>query len=365
MKTILFVLAAMMMLVSGCATSKTYNSSIAITNPSEAISIPHPKHDEELGVKSITLTQGFLNDKFLAELLRNSGVFNVVVCLPEPVIGKAMVIPVKDELPMTDAGNILTQIKIPLPIEQLVNTKILVTTRSTDNVSDLSGRDIYAKDKDGKLMPIDAEKLDKDKEYREGICQQAQTLKEAVEFRAAYDKHYGFEPVITTTQIDLGTPSYSQYKKTIFQAMPETYETPLKMWNIGVMDIDTYKYISTEITGLTWWERVMKRTNVGTSLALSLTGYGAFIAAGDVAATGINAMIDKKATSRFPLSSRIELRVADMQPNFEMLATAYRNHTLKMLNRIRLLEAKLANANTADKSAPAYKPASTKVSARR
>lgn len=153
------------LLFGACAgKNQAYLPKYAITEPREAISIPHPIELQKSEVKTITTWRGIISPDLLVEVIAGNGVF--------PVIGSHGQKEFHGFAYLVDLnywGDWIVQFEFQNSFDELKNAKFILVNRDGGFAYSMMGERVVADDKSNlqkKVNPYKVEKFDTDKEER-------------------------------------------------------------------------------------------------------------------------------------------------------------------------------------------------------
>jgi len=167
MKTLvkcLVVLLAPVLLGACAAKNSAYLPKFAITDPGEAISVPHPIEMQKRDVKVVSTWTGVMHPDLLVEVIKGNGVFPVIgVDGSKEFYGYAYVVD------LNHWGDWILRYEFPNSLEELDNANFVVFNRDSGFIYSMMGSKIAVDDtidpKKNKI-PFNVEKFDKDEDFR-------------------------------------------------------------------------------------------------------------------------------------------------------------------------------------------------------
>jgi hypothetical protein len=303
------------------------------------MSLPHPDSLVKAGVKKMTAFGVRLDEGLLTEMVFAGGILPILAQKPdgEILVGHLLVAPENGELPMNPFGDIIGQAVFANGLDELGEARFLVTNRDGGWAYTLTGweiRDGKKKDQPAyKSLPYDGEKFDKDKAYRQEFFGRfGMTLHDLDRFWQGYYQYYGGQFEGNTIEVAIGSLDWQQYVESLVGPnglMPKKYSMPNGEIRVSYLDLDTFRDLATEYTGINGSERWLKRAGLPLGIAAMTSGYGAVaIVASSLGGQGLAAGIDDSWKGYY---GRAKIIRHELAPYFRLLASAYK----KRLNQWR------------------------------
>ena len=261
---ILIVFVVLTMAAAGCASSPDkFLPKHAMTNPSDAVSIPHPVEIERAGIKFITTFYGVMDQGLLIETFKVGGVWPVLGLAPKNKHfgGYAYL------AGMDYNYDFVIQCVFYYSRLELSKAKFILSNRDGGFAYQLTGKQVLYNPK----------KFDDDGAYRKEFFEKfGITLTE----------------LSNVNEIKVGSPKWQEFKVKIAKAMKYNYKMGNEEIRCSYLPLEIFRQEVVEIPGFNGGERFLKRAKVPL-IALPFAGAGMLILAGanvlgDAVAAGVN-----------------------------------------------------------------------------
>ncbi len=321
------VLLVLMMFVGliGCAGSSNYLPEHALTNPVDAVSIPHPIEIEKTGIKTVTTFVAVMDPALWTEIAVIGGIWPV---LAQTLEGKIL----KGYAYLSEVnywGDFLLRFVFCFSKEDLGQVKILYFNRDGGWAYQLSGKEIR----------YDPKKFDDDKEYQNKIFSQfGMTLSQMDSFWIEYLGKKEIEvpdDLSSIQEMVIGSPEWKNYKKKLASVMKYNYKMANGKIRTGYLPLDAFRQEAVRIPGFNGAERFLERAKLPL-IALPFTGIGLVtIAAINIVGDAVVAGVDDDWSGYY---ARAKIVRYQMAPLFRQICLVYKKLLEGRDERIKTLE---------------------------
>ncbi|MBU4216874.1 hypothetical protein L6270_03535 [Candidatus Parcubacteria bacterium] len=269
MKTLVKCLVVLLapVLLGACAAKNTmYLPKYAITDPGNAISIPHPIEMQKKEVKSVTIWTGVLSPDLLVEVISGNGVF--------PIIGsdgKKEFYGFAYLVDLNYWGEWIGQFEIQCSESEAKSAKFVLVNRDGGFAYSLMGERITTVDKSDpqkNINPYDVEKFDTDLEVRSRFLTEfGMTFSEVntswQKFFYAKGINFGNRSVVT--EYAIGSSDWLKMVDKVNQDIESGKLTAYKVGGeirIGRMNFDQFADKASDVPDFKIGDRIIKRAAV-------------------------------------------------------------------------------------------------------
>ncbi len=332
--------------VTGCASMNGHLPKHALTDPAEAISIPHSVEWEKLGVKVLTTFTAMMSPDFWVEMVAGGGVFPI---LGRPKDAKELKDLRKGYCYMADInwwGDYLLQCMFANSKAELDDVQFSIFNRDAGWAYKLDGQEaieLPAEGEDKKPFGYDPSKFESDGKYRNEFFDKfGMTLKQSDEFFISYLKEKGLEPsenLSSVSEIEVGSEKWEEeYKPKLAVRLPFNYKMADGQIRSGHLPLEVFRNIAVVDPGFTSGARFVKGANIPL-LALPLTGLAWPVMAGigALTTTGVAAVKDDWEGYYY----RAKVMREQLRPTFRLLHLINKQLLVKHDERIKELEDEL------------------------
>jgi hypothetical protein len=262
----LFVLFCVPFLFTACAAkNQQHLPSFAITEPSEAISTPHPIEMQKNGVSNVTTWRGVMSPDLLVEVIAGNGVF--------PVIGSDGEKEFRGFAYLVDLnywGDWIIQYEFPYSAEELKDVHFVLTNRDGGFAYTIDGPMVAKEDvASGKLVnPYNAETFDKDLAVRNDfIAEFGKTLGDIdifwQEYLLARGVDIGKRSMVKTYVVgsDDWLKLVEGFNREIDAGELQTYKVGEQI-RVGKMNFDEFADKASDVPDFSVGDRFIKRTSL-------------------------------------------------------------------------------------------------------
>ncbi len=318
--SVLAVLLSVLVIGAGCAKNQ-HISQYALTNPIEAISLPHPVQLEEIGIEAILSFSGRMDPGLWPETLAGGGVWPALALSSNGEIFKGYAYLAG----MTYWGDFLLQFLFFNSRETLADVKILYLNRDAGWVYQLGGKEI----------DYDSKKFDSDQEYqREIFGQHGWTFSQIDAFWLDYLKGKGLNPsadLSGITEIKVKTPEWEDFKKKLSSVLKYNYKMGDGEIRLGYLPLEDFRQAAVINPEFTPGQKFLKNLRIPIfiePIGLAVSAANAMIASG----------VDSDINGYYARAKVMRRRMA---PVFRYLCQSYQELLKKRDERIEILERKI------------------------
>lgn len=340
----------------GCASSSGYLPKHALTDPVDAMSIPHPVELEREDVKVITAFTGILDPGLWTEIVSVGGVW--------PAIGMDME---SGKIFKGYAywsgldwwGEMLIEYNFRASAAELKNCKFLYFNRDAGWAYQSSGNQVAEEKKEGKVS-YDSEKFERDEKYRKELFAKfGMSLAEinldwqnrikrnilsdncfsspVMEQQCLRDSNLDLKGISTVWEIKIGTKDWEKYKEKVILSFPHEITMPNGEIRLSFLTEEEFKPEAIRNPKFTGTQRYLKNSVIPLSL-LAMSGPALpWMAAANVASSAAVAAVDDSWAGYY---DRAKILRHDLADNFRQLSSLYkkqivqRNHMINYLRYI-------------------------------
>lgn len=294
MKTLVKCLVVLLapVLLGACAGKNTaYLPKYAITDPGEAISVPHPTEMQNKGVKFVTTWTGVMHPDLLVEVIKGNGVFPVIGYNGQKEFyGWAYVVD------LNHWGDWIVRYEFPNSLEELNNASFIIVNRDVGFIYSMMGQRIAVDDtiamlqKNNKTFSV--EKFDTDDDFRmKFVSKHGMTINDLNKSWRRYYANKIFKGRLVNTAVTesfateyvVGSKKWVAMVETVNREIDSGKQSYGKIdgaYRVSRMNSEEFTDKASDVHDFTTGNRILKRT---TGAALSL----AAVAISPVALAGV------------------------------------------------------------------------------